>query len=141
MTRVVGLTGGIGTGKSTVGRLLSALGAVVIDSDAIVHELQAPGTPLLARIAESFGAEMIRPDGSLDRARLGQLVFGDAAARQRLDELVHPVVGARRCAASKPRGPRARRWSCSTSPCCSRAAPPAPPTDPPRQRRRTRPRR
>ncbi len=93
MTRVVGLTGGIGSGKSTVCRLLAALGAVVIDSDAIVHELQAPGTPLLARIAESFGGEMLRRDGSLDRARLGQLVFADAAARARLNALVHPVVG------------------------------------------------
>jgi dephospho-CoA kinase len=93
VTRVVGLTGGIGSGKSTVSRLLAALGAVVIDSDAIVHELQAPGTPLLARIAESFGSEMIRPDGSLDRARLGQLVFADDAARARLNALVHPVVG------------------------------------------------
>jgi len=92
VTRVVGLTGGIGSGKSSVCRLLSALGAVVIDSDAIVHELQAPGTPLLARIAGSFGAEMIRPDGSLDRARLGQLVFGDDEARTRLNALVHPVV-------------------------------------------------
>jgi dephospho-CoA kinase len=92
VTRVVGLTGGIGSGKSTVCRLLSALGAVVIDSDAIVHELQAPGTPLLARIAESFGSEMIRPDGSLDRARLGALVFSDEEKRARLNGLVHPVV-------------------------------------------------
>jgi len=92
VTRVVGLTGGIGTGKSTVGRLLSALGAVLIDSDAIVRELQAPATPLLARIAEGFGAEILLPDGSLDRARLGQLVFGDDAARARLEALVHPVV-------------------------------------------------
>jgi dephospho-CoA kinase len=107
VTRVVGLTGGIGTGKSTVGRLLSALGAVLVDSDAIVHELQAPGTPLLARIAESFGAEMVRPDGSLDRARLGQLVFGDDAARARLNALVHPVVGRetlRRLAAARAAG-------------------------------------
>ena len=104
---MVGLTGGIGTGKSTVCRLLSALGAVVIDSDAIVHELQAPGTPLLARIAESFGAEMIRPDGSLDRAKLGQLVFGDEAARARLNALVHPAVGQetlRRLAAARAAG-------------------------------------
>lgn len=93
MTRVVGLTGGIGTGKSTVGRLLAALGAVLIDSDAIVRELQAPGTPLLARIVERFGPEMLRPDGSLDRARLGQLVFSDTEARRRLNALVHPVAG------------------------------------------------
>jgi dephospho-CoA kinase len=93
VTRVVGLTGGIGTGKSTVARLLAGLGAVVIDADAIVHELQAPGTPLVARIAEAFGPEMVRLDGALDRERLGKLVFADAAARKRLGELVHPAVG------------------------------------------------
>jgi dephospho-CoA kinase len=94
VTRVVGLTGGIGTGKSTVARLLAQLGAVVIDADAIVHELQAPGTPLLARIAEAFGPGILRPDGALDRERLGKLVFSDPAARQRLNALVHPAVGA-----------------------------------------------
>jgi dephospho-CoA kinase len=93
VTRVVGLTGGIGTGKSTVARMLAALGACVIDADAIVHELQAPGTALLARIAEVFGAEMLRPDGALDRERLGTLVFSDPAARKRLNDLVHPAVG------------------------------------------------
>jgi dephospho-CoA kinase len=107
VTRVVGLTGGIGTGKSTVARLLAALGASVIDADAIVHELQAPGTPLLARIAEAFGEEMLRPDGSLDRERLGRLVFADASARRRLNDLVHPAVGAemlRRLAAARAAG-------------------------------------
>lgn len=94
VTRVVGLTGGIGTGKSTVARMLAALGAAVIDADAIVHELQAPGTPLLARIAEAFGPELLRPDGALDRERLGKLVFSDPAARLRLNGLVHPAVGA-----------------------------------------------
>ena len=104
VTRVVGLTGGIGTGKSTVARLLAGLGACVIDADAIVHELQGPGTRLLARIAEAFGPEMLRPDGSLDRERLGRLVFADPAARKRLNELVHPAVGAemlRRLAAAR----------------------------------------
>jgi dephospho-CoA kinase len=107
VTRVVGLTGGIGTGKSTVARMLAALGAVVIDADAIVHELQAPGTPLLARIAEAFGPEILRPDGALDRERLGQLVFSDPAARARLNALVHPAVGAemlRRLEAAKASG-------------------------------------
>lgn len=94
MTRVVGLTGGIGTGKSTVARLLAGLGARVIDADAIVHELQAPGTPLLARIVEAFGLEIQRPDGSLDRARLAERVFADPGARKRLNDLVHPAVGA-----------------------------------------------
>jgi dephospho-CoA kinase len=105
--RVVGLTGGIGTGKSTVARLLAALGAVVIDADRIVHELQAPGTPLLARLREAFGPEIVRPDGALDRERLGKLVFADAAARKRLNDLVHPAVGAemvRRLAAARAAG-------------------------------------
>ena len=107
VTRVVGLTGGIGSGKSTVARLLASLGAVVIDADAIVHELQAAGTPLVARIAEAFGPEMLRPDGGLDRERLGKLVFSDPAARQRLNALVHPAVGAemvRRLEAAKATG-------------------------------------
>jgi dephospho-CoA kinase len=93
VTRVVGLTGGIGTGKSTVARLLAGLGAVVIDADAIVHELQARGTPLLAKIADAFGPGILRPDGSLDREGLGRLVFADPDARRRLGELVHPAVG------------------------------------------------
>jgi dephospho-CoA kinase len=109
VTRVVGLTGGIGTGKSTVARLLAGLGAVVIDADAIVHELQAAGTPLLARIAEAFGAEILRADGSLDRERLGQRVFTDSMARKRLNDLVHPAVGVemlRRLEAAKASGAR-----------------------------------
>jgi dephospho-CoA kinase len=104
---VVGLTGGIGTGKSTVARWLTALGAVVIDADAIVHELQAPGTPLLAKIAEAFGPGILRPDGSLDREQLGKLVFADPAARKRLNDLVHPAVGVemlRRLEAAKASG-------------------------------------
>ena len=93
MTRVIGLTGGIGTGKSTVARILARLGAVVIDADAIVHELQAPGMPMLAEIAAAFGPVLIGPDGALDRARLGDLVFRDPEARRRLGQIVHPGVG------------------------------------------------
>ncbi len=93
VTRVVGLTGGIGTGKSTVARLFAALGAVVIDADAIVHELQAAGAPMLGEIAAAFGPELLRADGSLDRERLAQLVFADADARRRLNAIVHPPVG------------------------------------------------
>jgi dephospho-CoA kinase len=92
--RIVGLTGGIGSGKSTVARLWRQLGAEVIDADAIVHELQAPGTPLLARIAAEFGPALIRKDGSLDREALGRIVFRDPEARQRLERIVHPAVGA-----------------------------------------------
>lgn len=109
MTRVVGLTGGIGTGKSTVAKMLSRLGAAVVDADAIVHELQAPGTPLLRQIVEAFGEEVLRPDGSLDRARLGRRVFADPEARQRLNRIVHPAVGAemaRRLEAARRGGAR-----------------------------------
>ena len=93
MTRVVGLTGGIGTGKSTVARMLASLGAVVVDADAIVHRLQSAGSPVLAEIAAAFGAELLDSNGALDRARLADLVFRDPAARQRLNELIHPKVG------------------------------------------------
>ena len=93
MTRVVALTGGIGTGKSTVAGQLAALGATVIDSDRIVREQQGRGMPLLAQLAEAFGAEILLPDGSLDRARLSKRVFQDPVLRARLEALVHPVVG------------------------------------------------
>jgi dephospho-CoA kinase len=109
VARIVGLTGGIASGKSTVARLLTELGATVIDADAIVHELQAPGRPLLAEMVAAFGAEILRADGSLDRAALGDRVFRDAAARERLGRIVHPVVGAemlRRIAAARAAGAR-----------------------------------
>ncbi len=92
--KLVGLTGGIGSGKSTVAGLLAEHGAVVIDADAIVHELQAKGTPLLAEIARAFGPEILAEDGSLDREALGAIVFRDEAARTRLGQIVHPKVGA-----------------------------------------------
>jgi dephospho-CoA kinase len=107
VTRIVGLSGGIASGKSTVARLLADLGAVVVDADAIVHELQAPGTPLLAEIAEAFGSEILAADGSLDREALGAIVFRDAEARKKLGNLVHPQVGAemaRRTAAARDSG-------------------------------------
>jgi dephospho-CoA kinase len=90
----VGLTGGIGSGKSTVSRLLARRGAVIVDADAIVHELQQPGAPLLDRLAERFGREIVRDDGSLDRAKLAEIAFADAAAVQDLNGLVHPAVRA-----------------------------------------------
>jgi dephospho-CoA kinase len=105
--RILGLTGGIGTGKTHVARLFEKLGVPVIDADAITHELQARGSPLLAALAEAFGPEILRPDGSLDRARLGDLVFRDGGARARLEALVHPAVGAemaRRIAAARAAG-------------------------------------
>lgn len=89
---VIGLTGGIASGKSTVSQYLRELGAPVIDADAIVHELQQPGTPVTAAIAREFGPGVIRPDGSLDRAALGAIIFADAARRKALEAIVHPAV-------------------------------------------------
>jgi dephospho-CoA kinase len=92
MTFILGLSGGIGSGKSTVTRILSELGATTIDADAIVHEQQAPGQPLLVEIAKAFGDEVIAADGSLDREALGNIVFKDESARARLGNLMHPPV-------------------------------------------------
>jgi dephospho-CoA kinase len=89
---VVGLTGGIGSGKSTVSQLLARRGAVVIDADAIVHELQRPGAPLLDELAARFGDEVITAEGALDRAKLAALVFGDDDAVSDLNAIVHPAV-------------------------------------------------
>jgi len=92
MTRVIGLTGGIGTGKSTVARHWRTLGATVIDADAIVHELQAPGTPVLAAMVEAFGPGILGPDGALDRKGLGERVFSDDGARARLGAIIGPAI-------------------------------------------------
>jgi dephospho-CoA kinase len=91
----VGLTGGIGSGKSEVSRLLAARGAVVIDADLLAREVVEPGTPGLERIAAEFGPEVLRPDGSLDRPALGTRVFSDPEALARLNAIVHPLVGER----------------------------------------------
>jgi dephospho-CoA kinase len=93
MAAVLGLSGGIATGKSTVTAFLSGYGAAIVDADVIVRELQAPGAPLLEEISKSFGSEMLDASGALDRAALGTLIFGDAEARARLDKIVHPKVG------------------------------------------------
>ncbi|OZB88723.1 MAG: dephospho-CoA kinase [Microbacterium sp. 14-71-5] len=89
---LIALTGGIASGKSTIAARLAEHDAVVIDVDRIVRDVQAPGSPVLARLAEEFGGEMIQPDGALDRARLGARVFGDAEALGRLNAIVHPAV-------------------------------------------------
>jgi dephospho-CoA kinase len=94
MSVVIGLTGGIGSGKSTVARMFRAFGADVIDADAIVHELQAKGMPMVAELAAAFGPEILAAGGALDRKALGAIVFRDEAARQRLNDIVHPQVGA-----------------------------------------------
>jgi dephospho-CoA kinase len=91
----VGLTGGIGSGKSEVSRRLRTLGAVLIDADAVAREVVEPGTPGLAAVAGEFGEQVLRPDGTLDRERLGALVFADEEMRKRLNAIVHPLVGRR----------------------------------------------
>lgn len=91
----VGLTGGIGAGKSEVSRLLVAHGAVLIDADRIAREVVEPGTPGLAAVVEAFGPEVLAADGSLDRPRLGAIVFADPEKRAVLNAIVHPLVGER----------------------------------------------
>ena len=89
---LVGLTGGIGSGKSTVAALLVERGAVLVDADAVVHELQAPGQPVLEAMVERFGDAILNDDGTLDRAAVAQQVFGDEAALADLNAIVHPAV-------------------------------------------------
>ncbi|MGW0061308.1 dephospho-CoA kinase [Streptosporangium sandarakinum] len=91
----VGLTGGIGSGKSEVSRRLASLGAVVIDADRIAREVVEPGTEGLARVVEAFGAGILRADGTLDRPKLGSIVFSDPERLAVLNGIVHPLVGAR----------------------------------------------
>jgi dephospho-CoA kinase len=91
----IGLTGGIGSGKSTVSALLAARGAVIVDADLIAREVVEPGTPGLAAVVEAFGPDVLAADGALDRAALAAVVFADPEARSRLDGIVHPLVRAR----------------------------------------------
>jgi dephospho-CoA kinase len=91
----VGLTGGIGSGKSTVAGRLAEHGAVLIDADKLAREVVEPGTPGLAQLVEAFGQEILASDGSLDRPKLASVVFNDEAQRQRLNGIVHPLVGRR----------------------------------------------
>ncbi|BDV30444.1 dephospho-CoA kinase [Microbacterium terricola] len=91
---LVALTGGIASGKSTVARRLAEHGAVIVDADRIVREVQQPGSPVLDAIAAEFGERMLLPDGSLDRAGLAGEVFGDPGAVSRLNAIVHPAVRA-----------------------------------------------
>ncbi len=90
--RLVGLTGGIASGKSTLAAMLRARGAPVVDADALAREAVRHGSPALARIAEAFGPEVLLPDGGLDRRRLGALVFADPEERRRLEAITHPAV-------------------------------------------------
>ncbi|WP_405917395.1 dephospho-CoA kinase [Streptomyces sp. NBC_00728] len=91
----VGLTGGIGAGKSEVSRLLVEHGAVLIDADRIAREVVAPGTPGLAAVVDAFGDDVLAPDGGLDRPKLGSIVFADAERLAVLNSIVHPLVGTR----------------------------------------------
>ncbi|MDR2876128.1 MAG: dephospho-CoA kinase [Methylobacillus sp.] len=91
---IIGLTGGIGSGKSEAARIFTALGVPVVDSDAIAHELTAAGQPALTRLAAAFGAEVIAADGSLNRVWLRKKVFSDRAAKQTLEGILHPLIRA-----------------------------------------------
>ena len=88
----VGLTGGIGSGKSEVARRLAEHGAVLIDADVAARRVVEPGSPGLAQVAAAFGDEVLRPDGALNRERLGEIVFGDPGLRAKLNAIVHPLV-------------------------------------------------
>jgi dephospho-CoA kinase len=90
---VIGLTGGIGSGKSTVSALLAAKGAVVVDADAIVRDVQRPGTPTFEAMVARFGPGIVAADGTLDRAAVADLVFNDGDALEALNKIVHPAVG------------------------------------------------
>jgi len=90
--RLIGVTGGIATGKTTVDRMLAAHGATVIDADELAREVVRPGEPALEEVATRFGRDVIQPDGSLDRTRLGRLVFADSEARRDLERITHPRI-------------------------------------------------
>lgn len=91
----VGLTGGIGAGKTTVARMLAQRGAFVVEADEVAREVVAPGSVGLQRLAAAFGPEILRPDGSLDRRRLAAIAFADAESRARLNAITHPLIAAR----------------------------------------------
>jgi dephospho-CoA kinase len=90
----VGLTGGIGCGKSQATNMFAALGADIVDTDVIAHELTAAGGGAMAAISTAFGNEYVRPDGALDRARMRELVFSDPTAKKRLEAIIHPMIRA-----------------------------------------------
>jgi len=92
--KVLGLTGGIGSGKTAAARILGDLGAVVIDADRVGHETYRPGTTGWRQVVDEFGREVVAADGTIDRARLGAIVFGDAAKLARLNAIVHPLIRA-----------------------------------------------
>lgn len=101
----VGLTGGIGAGKSEVSRMLVGYGAVLIDADRIAREVVEPGTPGLAAVVEEFGTDFLTSEGALDRPKLGSVVFADAERLAALNAIVHPLVGARSAELERAAGP------------------------------------
>ncbi|MEU1366030.1 dephospho-CoA kinase [Streptomyces sp. NPDC005803] len=101
----VGLTGGIGAGKSEVSRMLAGYGAVLIDADRIAREVVEPGTAGLDAVVEAFGAGILTPEGTLDRPKLGSIVFADSERLAALNAIVHPLVGARSAELEKAAGP------------------------------------
>ncbi|MFK8846006.1 dephospho-CoA kinase [Streptomyces sp. Ac-502] len=103
----VGLTGGIGAGKSEVSRLLASYGAVIVDADKIAREVVEPGTPGLAAVTAEFGEDVLAADGTLDRPGLGAIVFADPEKLQALNAIVHPLVGARSAELEAAAGPDA----------------------------------
>lgn len=92
--KVVGVTGGIGSGKSTAARILGELGAYVIDADKVGHDIYRPGSEGWRRVVEAFGRDVVAPDGTIDRQRLGAIVFADRSQLTRLNTLLHPLIGA-----------------------------------------------
>ncbi|MRR56158.1 MAG: dephospho-CoA kinase [Deltaproteobacteria bacterium] len=93
--KIVGLTGGIASGKSSVANILENCGAVIVDADLLAREVVAPGEPAFHAIVEEFGNVVLRPDGTLDRTALGKLVFADVAARKVLEQITHPRIAER----------------------------------------------
>lgn len=90
--RIIGLTGGIASGKTTVARMLAEMGAAIVDADQISRDAVNPGSTALGTIVDQFGPDVLRPDGTLDRTKLAQVVFGDPAARKRLEAILHPAI-------------------------------------------------
>ena len=92
MTHIIGLTGGIATGKSTVSKMFQEKGIPVLDADIIAHEVMGKGTPVFKQIVETFGESVVLPNGELDRRKLGEIVFNDSYLREQLNRIVHPAV-------------------------------------------------